>query len=186
VNPNRPARLNRAVLAVLGLVLLVLGVGGLLAGLGRAPAWLPVRADVPLLPADLAAPEWAPWAGAAVAVVVGLAALRWLVAQAVRVPAGGTWQLADDPRAGTIVLTTADAAAPLAAELAARSDVSSATARLVGDPSRPTLHVRVTAAPGASLVALRRHLDEEAVPRLAGALEVPALDTDVLLRITAR
>ena len=29
MNPNRPARLNRALLAVVGLVLLLVGVGGL-------------------------------------------------------------------------------------------------------------------------------------------------------------
>jgi hypothetical protein len=39
---------------------------------------------------------------------------------------------------------------------------------------------------GASLVDLRRHVDEVAVPRLVGALELPALDTDVLVRLTTR
>ena len=58
-------------------------------------------------------------------------------------PAGSTWQLADDQRAGITVI-------------------------------------------GASLVDLRRHIDEVAVPRLVGALELPALDTDVLLRLTTR
>ncbi len=48
----------------------------------------------------------------------------------------------------------------------------------------PTL--RATADDGASLVDLRRHIDEVAVPRLVGAVELPALDTDVLLRLTTR
>jgi hypothetical protein len=52
--------------------------------------------------------------------------------------------------------------------------------------AHPALHLRVTADDGASLVDLRRHIDEVAVPRLVGAVELPALDTDVLLRLTTR
>jgi hypothetical protein len=185
MNPNRPARLNRTVLALLGLVLLLTGAAMLLVG-SRAPAGLPVRADVPLLPADREAPAWLPWAGAALAVVVGLGAVGWLVAQAVRVPAGATWQLVDDPRGGTTELDTSTAAAPLAEELSAHPGVRSATARLVGAHSHPELHIRVTAEDGASLADLRQQIDEVAVPRLVGALDLPALDTDVLLRLTGR
>ena len=89
------------------------------------------------MPATLDPPAWAVWAAIAVSVVVGLAALRWLVAQAVRVPAGSTWQLADDQRAGITVLGTADAAAPLAEELSAQAGVRSATARLTGRTPTP-------------------------------------------------
>ena len=63
MNPNRPARLNRALLAVVGLILLLVGVGGLLIGSGVAPASVPVRADVPLLPATLDPPTWASGSG---------------------------------------------------------------------------------------------------------------------------
>jgi hypothetical protein len=92
----------------------------------------------------------------------------------------------DDQRAGITVLGTADAAAPLAEELSAQAGVRSATARLTGPHAHPALHLRVTADDGASLVDLRRHIDEVAVPRLVGALELPAPDTDVLLRLTTR
>src|SRR5690349_23149304 len=104
MNPNRPARLNRAVLAVLGSLLLLTGAFVLLAGSGAAPAIttrLPVSADLPLLPAGFVAPTWLPGVGLAAAVVVGLAALWWLFAQTARAPATSTWQLADDPRGGT-------------------------------------------------------------------------------------
>jgi hypothetical protein len=70
--------------------------------------------------------------------------------------------------------------------LSAQAGVRSATARLTGPHAHPALHLRVTADDGASLVDLRRHIDEVAVPRLVGALELPALDTDVLLRLTTR
>jgi len=186
MNPNRPARLNRTVLALLGLLLLLTGTSMLLVGSRAAPAGLPVRADVPLLPADLEQPAWLAWAGAAIAIVVGLGALGWLVAQAVRVPAGGTWQLVDDPRGGTTELDTSTAAAPLVEELSVHPGVRSVTARLVGAHSHPELHIRVTAEGGASLADLRQQIDEVAVPRLVGALDLPALDTDVLLRLTGR
>jgi hypothetical protein len=92
----------------------------------------------------------------------------------------------DDQRAGITVVGTADAAAPLAEELSAHAGVRSATARLTGPHAQLALHLRVTADDGASLVDLRRHIDEVAVPRLLGALELPALDTDVLVRLTTR
>ena len=179
MNPNRPARLNRIVLAVLGLLLLLTGAFVLIVGSGVAgAAGLAIRADVPLLLADFTAPAWLPLAGAAAAVVVGLAALRWLVAQAVRVPPGATWQLVDDPRAGTTELNTATAAAPLAEEISACPGVRSATARLASAYRHPELHIRVTADDGASLADLRRQVDEVAVPRMVGALDLPALDTN--------
>ena len=108
MNPNRPARLNRAVLAVLGSLLLLTGAFVLLVGSGAAPAItarLPVSADLPLLPAGFVAPTWLPGVGLAAAVVVGLAALWWLVAQTARAPATGTWQLADFGTAGPLSVT---------------------------------------------------------------------------------
>ena len=118
MSPNRPARLNRTVLALLGLLLLLAGALVLIAGSGvttSAPAGLPVAADAPLLPPNPEPPAWLPWAGTAAAAVVGLAALRWLAAQAVRVPRGTNWQLADDPHTGATLLSTTTAAAALAA-----------------------------------------------------------------------
>ena len=140
MNPNRPARLNRTVLAMLGLLLLLTGAFVLLVGSGAAPtvtARLPARADVPMLPDGFVAPAWLPWIGLAAAVVVGLAALWWLVAQTARAPATGTWQLADDPRGGTTELDTATAAAPLAEEISTYAGVRAATARLGRRPSTP-------------------------------------------------
>src|SRR5687767_2836982 len=79
MNPNRPARLNRTVLAVLGLVCLAAGGVVLLIGTGLLGGLLPVPADAPLLPPGLVIPVWGPSAVAAVAVVIGLLALRWLI-----------------------------------------------------------------------------------------------------------
>jgi len=82
-----------------------------------------------------------PWivAAAAAAAVVGLAALRWLVAQAVPVPRGTNWEFADEAHAGATLLSTTTAAAPLAAEISTYPGSSSAggTARY-GSPDRAT------------------------------------------------
>jgi len=189
MNPNRPARLNRTVLAVLGMLLLLTGAFVLLVGSGVAgagTAGLAIRADAPLLPADIAPPAWLPWAGAAAAVVIGLASLCWVVAQAVRVPRSRTWQLADEPGAGKTELDTSKAAAPLAEEISAYPGVRAATARLVGAHRHPALHIRVTTDDGVSMPDLRRQIDDVAVPRLVGALDLPTLDTDLLLRLIGR
>ena len=187
MNPNRPARLNRAVLTVLGLLLLLTGAFVLLVGSGAAiTARLPVRADLPILPAGFLAPSWLPSVGLAVAVVVGLAALSWLVAQAARAPATDIWQLADDARGGTTELDSATAAVSLAREISAYPGVRVASARLVGAHQHPQLHMRVTAEDGASLPDLRQQIDEVAVPRLVGALDLAAFDADLVLRLTGR
>jgi hypothetical protein len=185
MNPNRPARLNRTVLTLLGLLLLLAGAFVLLVGSSAATA-LPVAADARLLPVHSDVPTWLPWAGAAAAVVVGLAALAWLVAQAVRVPPGANWQFADDPRTGVTLLNTATAAAPLAEEISTYPGVRAVTARLAGAHQRPVLHIRITVDDRASISDLRHRIDEVAIPRLVGALDLPALDADLILRPTGR
>jgi len=189
MNPNRPARLNRTVLALLGLLLLLAGAFVLLVGSGAitaVAAGLSVATDKPLLPLQPDVPAWLPWAGVAAAVVVGLAALGWLVAQAVRVPPGANWQLADDAYSGVTLLNTATAAAPLAEEISTYPGVRAANARLAGVHQHPELHIRITVDDRASLSDLRHRIDEVAVPRLVGALDLPALDADLLLRPTGR
>ncbi len=185
MNPNRPARLNRAVLTLLGLIALAVGVFVVLAGAGILAVLLPipVRADVPLLPVNPNVPGWGPWVGAAAAVVVGLLALRWLIAQTIRRPAGSDWQLAADTHIGTTRINSDTAAEPLAQEITDYPGVQSATARLTGPRQHPHLYVRVTADDRADISALRHRIGNDAIPRLVQALNLPALAADVLLRL---
>lgn len=185
MNPNRPARLNRAILAILGLLTLVVGAIVVLTGTGVLAAVLPIRADVPLLPADLSLPGWVPWAGAAIAGVIGLLALRWLIAQAIRRPASSDWQLASDTHAGATHIDSDTAAAPLAEEIAEYPGVQAATARLTGPRQHPHLYVRVSVDDRADISDLRHRIDNDAIPRLTQALDLPALGADVLLRLDA-
>lgn len=185
MNPNRPARLNRAILGILGLLLLVVGAFVVLAGTGVLAAVLPIHADGPLLPADLSVPGWAPWAGAVLAIVTGLLALRWLIAQTIRRPTSSTWQLAPDAEVGATFIDSDTAAAPLAEEIAEYPGVHAATAHLTGPRQHPRLYVRVSADDQADISDLRHRIDNDAIPRLTQALDLPGLSADVLLRLDA-
>ncbi|TWF78937.1 hypothetical protein FHX44_114861 [Pseudonocardia hierapolitana] len=183
MNPNRPARLNRTVLALLGLLCLAAGAVVLLIGTGRLGGVLPVAADAPLLPPGLVVPGWGPPGAAAVAVIIGLLALRWLIAQTVRRPAGSNWQLSPDTSTGTTHIGSAAAVRPLAEEIEDYPGVRSTTASLTGPHQHPHLHLRVSADDHADISELRRRIGTDAIPRLTQALNLPALHADVLLRL---
>jgi hypothetical protein len=185
MNPNRPARLNRSVLALHGLLCLAAGGVVLLVGTGLAAGRLPVPPDAPLLPPGPALPGWVPAVVAAVAVIIGLLALRWLIAQTIRRPAGSTWQLSPDTTTGTTRIDTDAAVRPLADEIEDLPGVRSATARLTGPHAHPHLHLRVSADDHADISDLRRRIDEHAIPRLTHALNLPVLRADMLLRLVA-
>jgi hypothetical protein len=185
MNPNRPARLNRTVLAVLGLVCLAAGGVVLLIGTGLLGNLLPVPADVPLLPPGLVIPGWGPSAVAAVAVVIGLLALRWLIAQTIRRPAGSNWQLSPDTTTGTTHIDSHAAVRPLADEIEDYPGVRSATASLTGPRQHPHLYLRVSADDHADISELRRRIGSNAIPRLMQALNLPALPADMLLRLVS-
>jgi hypothetical protein len=185
MNPNRPARLNRTVLALLGLLCLAAGGVVLLVGTGLLGELLPVpaAADSPLLPPGLLLPQWGPLAGAAAAVVIGLLALRWLIAQTIRRPASIGWQLSPDTTTGTTHIDSDTAARPLADEIEDYPGVRSATAHLTGPRQRPHLYLRVSADDHADISDLRRRIDDDAIPHLTRALSLPALTADMLLRL---
>ena len=185
MNPNRPARLNRAVLGILGLLILAAAAFVLLVGTGilRAVLPIPARRTAPRRP--VTPPPWVPWAVAAVAIIVGLLALRWLIAQTIRRPRTGTWQLAPDTSAGTTHIDSDTAAAPLADEITDYPGVHSATARLTGPRQHPRLYLRVSTDDRADISDLRHRIDTEAIPHLIQALDLPDLPADLLLRLDA-
>lgn len=185
MNPNRPARLNRTVLALLGLLCLAAGGVVLLVGTGLLGNRPPIPADAPLLPAGPPLPGWVPAVVAAVALIVGLLALRWLIAQTIRRPASSNWQLSPDTTTGTTRIDSDAAVRPLADEIEDYPGVRSATARLTGPHQHPHLYLRVSADDHADIADLRRHIGVNAIPRLIQALNLPGLPADMLLRLVA-
>ncbi|GAB3547122.1 hypothetical protein J2S53_003076 [Actinopolyspora lacussalsi] len=179
-SPNRPARLNRALLAIAGAVLLAAGAFVLATGFGLLPL---LAGDGPILSATPRLAGWMPWVAAATSIIIGLLCLRWLLAQTLRRAHTGTWQLSTTPRRGSTHLDADTAATPLVDEIETYPGVRTARARLAGDRSHPILHLVVSTEDRADIGRLRHHIDTEALPRLRQALELEHLQTNLLLRL---
>lgn len=179
-SPNRPARLNRTLLLLTAVVLLAAAAFTLLVAF-EVLALVP--AEQPLTPSSLSPPDWVPYVTIVVAVVVGLLALRWLLAQAQRKAKTGTWRLEADPTAGSTSLAAQDAVAPLVDEIEGYPGVHRASARLAGTASRPRLYLTVGTEDAADITEVRRRIDTEAVVRLRQALDLPTLPAEVLFRL---
>ncbi|WP_031464826.1 hypothetical protein [Sciscionella sediminilitoris] len=177
--PNRPARLNRTLLAILGLVLLAAGAFAL----GTATGVLPLLGkDSELVPRLAVPPEWVSIVVAVVAVLLGLLCLRWIFAQLGRKPANTTLRLEEPESAGSTSLSTSVAVTPLAAEIGAYPGVCKAAARLDGKRSEPVLHLTVSVTHEAPLSAIRERIAGEAVPRLKRALGFERLPVTIEAR----
>ncbi|MGM7648491.1 alkaline shock response membrane anchor protein AmaP [Nocardia sp. JW2] len=180
---NRPARLNRGLLGLLGLTLAT--AGGLLIA-AHLGAFARISRDSPLVPGTAEPPRWVFFLAVAGAVVLALAALRWLAAQFTRLPKQTVWQLGDSTEQGYTRLGSAAAAEPVAADIETYDGVRSATARLSGTKLAPDLHLLVDTDPDADLTALRKQILGHAVPRLRTALELSAIPVSVEFRIADR
>ncbi|KAA9166307.1 alkaline shock response membrane anchor protein AmaP [Amycolatopsis acidicola] len=173
---NRPARLNRTLLALIGLVLLAAGAFLVTTYYG----WLRlIDRERPLVPGTELPPTWVLYVVAAGAVVLGLLFLSWLSAQALRRPKTSTWRWESVESQGRTDLAASVAVAPFEGEVGGYLGVQSADAVLSGSQDRPTLLVKVTAEPEADLTAVRERIVTDGVPRLKQALDLDELPTVV-------
>jgi hypothetical protein len=166
---NRPARLNRSLLALLGIVLLAAGGVTAVIHWGKFSG---VKPGASVL-----------YTVAAAAVVVGLLCLRWLAAQLATRPKARIWQLEHDLSQGHTELATGVAIAPFAEEVTAYPGVRTVRASLVGTHRDPTLSMVINAAQDANLTAIRARLAAEGLPRLRQALDLTALPATVEFRV---
>ncbi|MDQ2709723.1 MAG: alkaline shock response membrane anchor protein AmaP [Actinomycetota bacterium] len=182
--PNRPARLNRTLLGLLGLILGLAGIFGLLLGLGALRGVLPrLDPSARLVPTEIVTAPWVPYLSSAVAVIVGLLCLRWLLAQALRRPKTTTWRLPVEPGRGSTRLDTDAAADAVAADIAAYPGVAKTIATLTGARPQPELHLIVSTETGTPIGPLRERITTHALPRLCRALELDTVRTDLILRL---
>ena len=177
---NRPARLNRFLLFVVAVVLLLAAAFALLTGFGVLPL---LRRDQAISAPSLSLPTWASWVAVVVAVIIGLLCLRWLLAQTLRSPKTGTWNLASDPSSGATRIDAQTAVDPFVDEIETYPGVHRASAKLSGTSTRPVLHVVIGTEDDADVAELRRRIDSDAMPRLRRALDLTTLPTDVLVRL---
>ncbi|WP_431875893.1 alkaline shock response membrane anchor protein AmaP [Amycolatopsis sacchari] len=180
---NRPARLNRTLLTLSGLVLLAAG-GFALATHFRLLTVL--DPDAPLVPGTALPPSWGLYVTAAAGIVVALLALRWLLAQLATTPKHTTWRFEQDPDTGRTELAANTAIAPLLAEIQTYPGVAAARGTLAGQQDAPTLALVITADQDGDPAAIRRQLDTVGVPRLREALDLHTLSTTVEFRFHAR
>jgi len=183
-----PVRLNRTVLALLGLILLAAGGLGLARGYdafgSRAPKDQPVLSDA--MRRWVSHHHGAFWGGAAaVAVLIALLALVWLRAQ-LRAPRPADRDLVRSGADGRTKVRSGDAATAVSEEIESWDGVEDASARLFGDPDRPDLLLRVGIAADADLADLRRRIDTDAVAHLRETLELNAVEANVEFRLRSR
>lgn len=179
-SPNRPARLNRTLLLLVAIVLLAAAAFTLLTAFGVVTV---LGADDTLTPTSLSPPDWVAYVTLVVAVVVGLLALRWLLAQTQRRAKTGTWRMEADPAGGATRIDAQAAIEPLVDEVENYPGVHRASARLAGTAARPMLYLTVGTEDAADITDVRRRIDTDAVPRLRQALDLPALPAEILFRL---
>lgn len=173
---TRTDRLNRVVLTGLGLLLVAGGVLGLvrsLFGFGAAAA----RDRLLSPPERLWVHHHAGWFWLVVALLsllLAIGCLRWLVAQ-LRSERIGMLVVGSDASAGRTRLSASAVADAVTSDVSAYPGVARASARLVHDPGRPDVLLTVALTENADLIAVRRQVETEAVPRLRQAvgLELP-------------
>ncbi|WIX98141.1 alkaline shock response membrane anchor protein AmaP [Amycolatopsis mongoliensis] len=179
---NRPARLNRTLLALAGALLLAGGTFVVLTGLAVIPVLDPASA---VLPTAEIGSSWAPYA-VVVAVIVGLACLLWLAVQTTHRPRTGIWRLPTaDPAAGDTTIDADVAVVPLTQDILSYPGAHSVVASLAGDAADPVLELRIGLELDADLAEIRRRIETHAVPRLCAALGLSELPARVRFHLDA-
>jgi hypothetical protein len=181
-----PDRLNSTVLTLLALVLIAVGGYGLARGYG---AFGDTRAAAPILTDDVAdlVARNAGWfwpAAAVLALLLSWLGLRWLVAQITSPAIQHLPVPADGP--GRTELLASGATAALARDIEEYAGVRSARARMVGDHPVAEVGLTVDVHDDADVGGLRRRIEEHALARFAGALELAELRSVVHIRLAER
>ncbi|WP_410567562.1 alkaline shock response membrane anchor protein AmaP [Amycolatopsis sp. cmx-4-61] len=179
---NRPARLNRTVLGLLGLVLLAAGGFALATHFGQLRLLDP---DSPLVPGTTRPPTWGLYVTATAAVLVGLLVLRWVLAQLARRPPTRTWRFDTDPDRGRTELSADAAVAPFTEELRTYPGVHHARATLAGTRDDPTLALVVTLSQDGDPGQVRDRLTTDGLPRLRQALELETVPVSMEFRVSS-
>ncbi|WP_394253155.1 hypothetical protein [Arthrobacter pityocampae] len=191
-------KLNRTWLALLGIVALFLGVLGLLLASGAAARIVSALGlgMQPAGPGDRALPEGfqdvfvAPVAAiivTALAVIIGLLALGWLLAQIPKRHPARTFRLhAEDSVDGQTNCEPSVLADAVEADAEQLPGVTGASALLRGSASQPELNLDLKVDPRADVRSIIERVYTTVAPNLEAALETPLRKTAVLVNVAAR
>lgn len=180
-----PHSLNRGLLIVVALASIAAGGAGIAAALGAFGTGLEHRTlyDNPAGRYVGANGEWLWPVAAAVAVVLGLLALRWLFAQVssqrasridLKAPSGGGYTTL---RCGALTDAVAD-------EITGYRGVTRARAHLIGDHGDERLAVAATVADRVPFGPLRERIEREAIGSARTALGDPQFPTVLVFDVT--
>lgn len=175
---------NRAVLTLVGLLLLTGGTLGLVRGLGGFGAGRATASTVPTQLRSFASDTpWFWWVVAVGCLVVALLGLRWLVAQ-LRTDGVSRLDLTTDERDG--VTTVHAGAVTDAVEDEARGirGVADASAHLRGERGH-RLHLAVDLTDYADVALIRTQVEGTLVTRVRQAVDDPDLPVEIELRLGA-
>ncbi len=178
------ARVSRAGLILIGLILLAGGGAALVRGLGAFPAALGRSTAGLLSHAQVRYPAKHAWVWpivAAGAAIVALLALWWLAAQT-RTRAVRRLSLESDRTHGVTVLPADAATGAITDELESYPGIRHAAADLRGSPAAPRMQLSVTAEDRTDPVLLRTRIEAEALAHLRAALELDTMPTVLYIR----
>lgn len=172
---------NRAVLALLGLLLLAGGLLGLLLSLG---VLAPGQAGSPVVPDAVrtfaAQTPWFWWAVAAACLILALLGLRWLLAQ-LHSDRVGRLDLTDNVRDGLTTVHAGAVTSAVEAEAQTIRGIADASAQLRGEQGH-RLDLAVDLTDYADIADVRNQLQERLVPHVRQALDDPELPVAIELR----
>lgn len=181
-----PDRLNSALLTLVALALLAVGGYGLARGYG---AFGDARAGDPVLGENVRDfvsdnSNWFWPLAAVLSLLVAWLGLRWLLAQLSTATVGHLPVRADGP--GHTELLGSGATSALARDIEDYPGVRSVSARLVGDHPVPEVAITVDVHDDADVAAVRRRIEEHALVRFRGALELTKLRSQIHMRLADR
>ncbi len=180
------ARISRAGLILIGLILLAGGGTALARGLDAFPAVLGRAGAALLSHAQTRYPAGHAWvwpAAAAAAAVIALLALWWLAAQT-RANTVRRLSLEPDRTHGVTVLPADAATGVITDELESYPGIQRASATLQGSPAAPRLQLSVTVEDHADPAILRTRIEAEALAHLRTALELDTIPTVLRIRFS--
>jgi len=187
-------RLNRGWLAVIGVLLLVVGLAATLATTGvlgqlltmTGTGWPAPAPDSPVVDGaagGLLAQPLVIVAVAVLGVILAVLAIAWLLAQIPRTNAARPFRLHDDATTGLTVCPPDVLATAVADEVTSYPGVNGASAVLRGTSRAPELTVKVSADDRTDLRGLLASIRTEAAQNLSTALDTPIAHLGVQLDI---
>ena len=180
---GRSARVERTLVALIGLLMLVAGALGVLVGFtvfGGPRSLRPI-----LDPMAVAVLRANPISARSIAIVVGLLlvvlGLIWVV-RTVR-PERRPDLLLRAGSAGSVRVTAAATADAVAQDAQRLNGVGRVKARMVGKPAAPALRMTIWLADGADVRTIWQELEDDVLSRLWSSLGLPALPTAIRLEL---